>query len=317
MSTTSPRSALPVLAVAWLAGLALLAVGCSRHHDESRSFATPDEAAAALVAAFERNDLDAAAKLIGPESGELLASGDPVADKADRAEFLAAYAARHAFVDEGSNQKTLVIGEHDWPMPIPLVQRDGRWSWDGAAGVDELIYRRVGANELGALDVMRGFLAAQKEYASQGRDGDPPGIYALKLLSDPGLHNGLYWGTADGDAPSPAGPFVAAAAGEGYRTGAERTPYHGYFYRMLYAQGPHAGGGTREYFKDGLLTEGFALVAWPAEYGSSGVQTFMVNHDGTVFQKDLGEDTAAAVERIQKFDPDQTWLAVVPPADHP
>jgi hypothetical protein len=312
---TSRRTIFPVLVVASLIGLALLGGGCSHRQDEAKSFATPDEAAAALVAAFEQNDLDSAASLIGPQAVELLDSGDPVADKADRAEFIAAYEAKHAFVDEGADRKTLVIGEDDWPMPIPLVQREGRWAWDGAAGVDELIYRRVGANELGAIDVMRGFVAAQQEYASEGRDGDPPGIYALKLLSDPGLHNGLYWEAADGDAPSPAGPFVAAAAGEGYRTGAQRTPYHGYFYRMLYAQGPNARAGEREYFRDGLLTEGFALIAWPAEYGSSGVQTFIVNDDGVVFQKDLGEETTTAVERIQKFDPDQTWIAVVPPTD--
>ena len=199
-------------------------------------------------------------------------------------------------------------------MPVPLVQRDGRWAWDGAAGADELIYRRVGANELGAIDVSRGYVQAQFDYAAEGRDGDPAGIYALKLLSDEGLHNGLYWPTAEGEAPSPAGPFVAAAAGEGYRRSADRQPYHGYYYRMLYAQGPNANGGAREYFKDGLLTEGFALIAWPADYGSSGVQTFIVNHDGVVFQKDLGEDTAKVVETIKLFDPDASWTAIVPPA---
>jgi hypothetical protein len=204
-------------------------------------------------------------------------------------------------------------------MPVPLVKRDGKWSFDGEAGVDELIYRRVGANELGAIDVSRGFVSAQLEYASAGRDGDPPGIYALKLVSDEGLHNGLYWPTAEGEPESPAGPFVAAAAAEGYRRaeGEARTPYHGYNYRMLYAQGPNANGGARDYFKNGLLTEGFALVAWPADYGSSGVMTFIVNRDGVVFQKDLGEDTATAVESIQAFDPDNSWTAIAPPAEEP
>jgi hypothetical protein len=311
---TSTRTIFPASVVASLLVLTLLAGGCAREQDESTSFATPDEAAAALVTAFGQNDLAAARALIGPQANDLLDSGDPVADKADRAAFLAAYEAKHAFVDDGADRKTLVIGHDDWPMPIPLVQRGGGWAWDGAAGIDELIYRRVGANELGAIDVMRGFVAAQREYASEGRDGDPAGIYALKLLSDPGLHNGLYWESEQGEAPSPAGPFVAAAAGEGYRTGAQRTPYHGYFYRMLYAQGPHANGGKREYFKDGLLTEGFALIAWPADYGASGVQTFIVNGDGTVFQKDLGEDTATVVEAIQIFDPDGTWTEVTPAA---
>ena len=161
---------------------------------------------------------------------------------------------------------------------------------------------------------MRGFVDAQDEYASVGRDGDPAGIYALKLISDEGMQNGLYWPTAEGEPASPAGPFVAAAAEEGDRASAARTPYHGYYYRMLYAQGANANGGAREYFKDGLLTEGYALVAWPADYGSSGVQTFIVNHDGVVFQKDLGEDTATAVEAIKLFDPDGSWTAIAPPA---
>jgi hypothetical protein len=296
-----------------LAGLAMISSGCADRNDEVASFAAPEEAVTALVTALEKDDVAAAARLLGPASTELLDSGDPVADKADRAQFVSAYREKHAIVDEAGDRKTLVLGSDDWPMPVPLVERDGRWIWDGAAGVDELIYRRVGRNELGAIDVMRGFVAAQVEYAAEGRDGDPPGIYALKLVSDEGLHNGLYWPVAEGEPPSPAGPFVASAAGEGYRAGARRTPYHGYYYRMLYAQGPRATGGVREYFKDGLLTEGFALVAWPAEYGSSGVQTFIVNQDGMVFQKDLGEDTAAVVQSIQAFDPDDSWTAIAPP----
>jgi Protein of unknown function (DUF2950) len=249
--------------------------------------------------------------LLGPGSEELLDSGDAVQDASDRAGFLAAYAAGHALIDDGPDRKVLEMGEVDWRMPIPIVKRDGRWQFDGEAGIDEMIYRRVGANELGAIDVCRGFVGAQLEYASEGRDGDPPGIYALKLISDEGLHNGLYWATEEGEPASPAGPFVAAAAEEGYRrVEGERRPYHGYYYRMLYAQGPNANGGAREYFKDGLLTEGFALVAWPAEYGSSGVQTFIVNQDGVVFQKDLGEDTATVVESIQSFDPDSSWVAI-------
>jgi hypothetical protein len=209
----------------------------------------------------------------------------------------------------------LVVGPDDWPFPIPVVQQDGKWRLDGAAGADELIYRRVGRNELGAIDVCRGFVAAEQEYASEGRDGDPAGIYALKLVSDEGMHNGLYWPTAEGEPESPAGPFVASAAEEGYRRGASRTPYHGYYYRLLYKQGTNANGGAKEYFKDGVMTEGFALVAWPADYGSSGVQTFIVNQDGVVFQKDLGEDTANAVETLQSFDPDSSWTAIVPPAE--
>jgi hypothetical protein len=168
----------------------------------------------------------------------------------------------------------------------------------------------VGENELGAIAVSRGFVDAQNEYASEGRDGDPAGVYALKLISDEGMQNGLYWPTAEGETPSPAGEFVAAAAAEGYRRGESRTPYHGYYYRMLYRQGDNANGGAKEYFDNGVLTGGFALVAWPADYGASGVMTFIVNQDGVVFQKDLGEETATAVDAIQSFDPDGSWTQV-------
>jgi hypothetical protein len=294
-----------------LVALAFLVVGCAGKKEEAAGFATPEAAVAALVAALEKDDVAALTRLLGPGTEELLSSGDPVADKTDRAEFLASYQAKNSLAADG-DRMLLTVGDNEWPLPIPLVQREGKWVWDGAAGADEVIYRRVGANELGAIDVMYGFVNAQTAYASEGRDGDPAGIYALKLISDEGLHNGLYWPTAEGETPSPAGPFVAAAAAEGYASG-ERTPYHGYYYRMLYAQGPNANGGAREYFKNGVLTEGFAAVAWPADYGASGVMTFIVNQDGVVFQKDLGEDTATAVEGIQKFDPDSSWTAIVPP----
>jgi hypothetical protein len=314
MNTTHSLRAPRFRVAAILLGLVITA-GCAKQPEQDASFKTPEDAAAALVAALQKDDLAGLQALLGPGSEELLDSGDAVQDASDRAAFLAAYQARHALTDDGTDRKILVTGEDAWPMPIPIVKRDGGWQFDGEAGIDEMIYRRVGGNELGAIDVCRGFVNAQLEYASEGRDGDPSGIYALKLVSDPGLQNGLYWEVAEGEPPSPAGPFVAAAAEEGYRAGTERTPYHGYYYRMLYAQGPNANGGARDYFKDGLYTEGFALVAWPADYGSSGVQTFIVNQDGIVFQKDLGEDTATAVESILAFDPDSTWIAIVPPEE--
>jgi hypothetical protein len=305
---------MPLLRVALVVVGLVIAAGCARkpQQESAAGFDTPEEAVNAFVAAMEKYDLAQLKTLLGPGAEQLLKSSDEVQDAGDRAEFLAAYAAKKSLVDDGADRKILVVGEQDWPMPIPIVKRDGKWLFDGEAGINELIYRRVGANELGAIAVCRGFVDAQLEYASEGRDGDPAGIYALKLISDEGLHNGLYWPTAEDEPPSPAGPFVAAAAGEGYRKaeGDARTPYHGYYYRLLYAQGPNANGGARDYFKDGLLTEGFALVAWPADYGASGVMTFIVNQDGVVFQKDLGEETAAAVEAIQAFDPDGSWVAV-------
>ena len=302
-----------------LLGLAMLA-GCGKKPEQTATsgdaFDTPEAAVSAFVAAMEKYDLPRLQALLGPGADELLQSGDAVQDAGDRAEFLAAYAAKNSLTDDGTDRKVLVVGEKDWPLPIPIVKRDGKWVFDGEAGIDELIYRRVGANELGAIDVCRGLVDAQLEYASEGRDGDPAGIYALKLVSDEGLHNGLYWPVAEGEPPSPAGPGVAAAAEEGYRrVEGGRTAYHGYHYRLLYAQGPNANGGARDYFKDGLLSEGFALVAWPADYGSSGVMTFIVNQDGVVFQKDLGEDTGTAVESIQAFDPDSSWTAIAPEAE--
>jgi hypothetical protein len=310
MNTTNTFRASWLRVLAMLLGLAI-ASGCAKPPGKESGFETPEAAVSALVAALQANDMAALQALLGPGSEELLDSGDAVQDASARADFLAAYAAGHALVDDGTDRKVLEMGEDDWRMPIPVVKRDGRWHFDGEAGIDEMIYRRVGANELGAIDVCRGFVSAQLEYASEGRDGDPPGIFALKLISDEGLHNGLYWPTEEGEPESPAGPFVAAAAAEGYRrVEGERRPYHGYYYRLLYAQGPSANGGARDYFKDGLMTEGFALIAWPAEYGSSGVQTFIVNQDGVVFQKDLGEDTATAVESIQSFDPDSSWIAI-------
>jgi hypothetical protein len=305
------RFAIPVLAVAFTAG-------CAKPADKT-AFDTPEEAVEAMVAALQTDDVARLQALLGPGGEEIVSSGDPVADENAREGFLAAYQAKHSLAEDGADTRTLVVGENEWPLPVPIVRRDGKWILDGAAGADEMIYRRVGRNELGAIDVCRGFVSAQLEYASAGRDGDPAGIYALKLLSDPGLHNGLYWETAEGEPPSPAGPFVAAAAAEGYRAaeGDERTPYHGYYYRMLYAQGPNANGGAKDYFKDGVLTEGFALIAWPADYGSSGVQTFKCNQDGVVFQRDLGEDTATVVESIKLFDPDSSWVAVVPPDEPP
>ena len=276
------------------------------------SFASAQEAVDAMIAALEAGDDATLLQLFGPGTEELVSSGDDVADANDRAGFVAAYREQHELVPDGDGRMILQVGENDWPAPVPVVERDGRWYLDGAAGEDEIIFRRVGRNELGAIEVCRGFVDAQNEYASEGRDDNPPGYYAAYLISDEGERNGLYWPVEEGEPESPAGPFVAAAAGEGYRRAAsgEPTPYHGYYYRMLYAQGVNAPGGALEYFEGGRLVNGFALIAWPADYGVSGVQTFLVNQDGVVYQKDLGEDTAIAVASIELFDPDGTWSRV-------
>jgi hypothetical protein len=301
--------------IASIPGLVLavaLVAGCAPKPETHTSFATPDEAVTALIAALEKNDVAALGLLLGPGSEEIVSSGDAVADKVGRESFVASYREKHELVAEGDSQRVLQVGEDEWPFPVPVVKRDGRWYLEGADGADEIIYRRVGRNELGAIATVRGVVAAQQDYAAVAHDGYPAGVYAQKLVSDSGMQDGLYWPTAEGETPSPAGPFVANAADEGYRRGVngERLPYHGYYYRLLYGQGPAAGGGAMNYFRDGLLVDGFAMITWPADYGVSGVQTFIVNQDGVVFQKDLGDDTATAVEAIQDFDPDSSWTKV-------
>lgn len=302
------RTAVPTL-------LLVLLVSCAPAPESHRSFATAQEAADALVAGLEAGDTAALSTLLGPDSEDLVSSGDPVADEADRAWFVAAFRAGHSLAEVGENERQLVVGEDQWPLPVPLVQREGRWYLDGAAGADEIIFRRVGHNELGAIAVARGYVEAQFEYAAEARDGNPAGVFAPKLFSDPDRRNGLFWPTGEGEEPSPAGEFVAAAAAEGYRAGAEgeRVPYHGYYYRPLYGQGPAATGGAKAYFEDGLLVHGFAMIAWPADYGASGVKSFIVSHEGTVYERDLGEDTTSRVDAMLDFDPGEGWAAVAPP----
>jgi hypothetical protein len=297
---------------------ALLALGCSKHETAQTAaaltFDTPDAAVNELMTALEKHDKGAVLRILGPGTENLVDSGDPVTDGAARDAFMEKFRAHHELVAGGPNDAILQVGEDNWPLPIPLVRDNGRWRFDGAAGADELIFRRIGRNELRTIDVMRGYVEAQEEYASAGRDGAPAGIYAQRLRSSPGKHDGLYWEAADGESPSPAGPFLAAAAEEGYAAGSgtERAPYHGYIYRVLRSQGPSANGGARDYLVDGKLAGGFALLAYPDAYDRSGIMTFMVNQDGVVWQRDLGENTATEAAAIQSFDPDQNWVPIAP-----
>jgi hypothetical protein len=292
--------------------LSIAVTGCQKK-DEHTSFASPDEAVAALIAAARRADTTALRKIFGPGSEDIISSGDPVADESAKDNFLAMYDASHKLEPEGDARAWLEIGAEGWPVPVPLVRRESRWYFDGAEGADEIVYRRVGKNELGAIAVCRGYVDAQLDYASTDHDDEGAGVYAHKLVSDPGTHNGLYWETAEGEEPSPVGPFIAAAAAEGYRAG--DMAYHGYRYRSLFRQTDNANGGAKEYFENGVLKNGFALVAWPAEYGVSGVMTFIVNQDGVVFQKDLGENTQHFVAAMDAYDPDSSWTAVVDSGD--
>jgi hypothetical protein len=289
------------LACAWPAG----AAGAEA---AQRAFASPEKAAAALVAAAKADDQKAALAILGPSAGEWIRSGDATADAAARAKFVAAYDEKHAIERAGATRATLTVGADDWPFAFPLVRTGSSWRFDTAAGKKELLARRIGANELAAINVMLAIVDAQREYASADRESDGVRGYARVFASTPGRRDGLYWTTAPGEPPSPLGELVQQAAAEGYA--AERAPYHGYYFRMLTGQGPHARGGTQDYIVHGRMIGGFAAIAYPAQYRNSGVMTFVVNHDGVVYQKDLGTDTAKLAAAITRFDPGPGWAKV-------
>jgi hypothetical protein len=277
---------------------------------EQQSFATPHQAVKALIVAAQSHDQDALLAIFGDDGKELIASGDTVQDNTSLDHFVKSYKTKHVIVTQDADTRLLRVGSKNWELPIPIVRQGDHWRFDTEAGKQELIYRRIGENELGAIAASRGFIAAQQDYASLGHDGLPAGIFAQKVASDPGKQNGLYWETKDDQSPSPAGPFLAKAADEGYKSGDLHDPYHGYFYRSLKAQGAAAQGGAKSYLVDGQLKDGVALVAYPATYRSSGVMTFIVNQRGVVYQKDLGENTTALAEAITEFNPDSSWKEV-------
>jgi len=281
---------------------------------EQKTFATPEEAVQALVKASADGNQEEMLAVFGDEGKELVYSGDTVQDMARMRGFVKAYNTKHAIVTQDENTRILQVGASDWPMPIPLVNDGGKWRFDTEAGIQELLFRRIGRNELGAIAACRGYIDAQKDYAAVGHDGLPAGIYAARLMSDSGKQNGLYWESKDEEPASPAGPFLAKANSEGYGTAAGRKdaePYHGYFYRTLTAQGAAAKGGAKNYLTDGKLTGGVALVAYPAQYKVSGVMTFIINQKGIVYQKDLGEKTSELAGAITEYNPDSTWKRVV------
>ena len=233
-------------------------------------------------------------------------SGDDVADAEARQRFTGAYDAKHSIKLEGDKKGVIILGTDDFPFPIPVMRKKAGWEFDTAAGRLEILYRRIGRNELDAIQTCLAYVDAQNEYAEKDRTGEGAGVYAQRIVSTSGKKDGLYWPSADGET-SPLGELAAQASAEGYKVGAGRVPYHGYYFRVLTQQGPNALGGTLDYIIRGKMIGGFALVAWPAEYGNSGVMTFLVNHTGTVYQKDLGDYTMKLVQRMNWFDPDQTW----------
>jgi hypothetical protein len=273
-----------------------------------QSFKSPDDAAAALAAAAKSGDTKVLLKVLGPEAAEIVDSGDSVADADTRQRFVDAYEAKHSISMQANKKAILMLGKDDFPFPIPLFQAKTGWEFDTAAGRVEILYRRIGRNELEAIQTALAYVDAQNDYADKDR-GAGSGVYAQRIVSSPGKKDGLYW-PSDGE-QSPLGELAAQASAEGYKVGGgEPQPYHGYYYRILTRQGPNAPGGEMDYVINGKMIGGFALVAYPAEYGNSGVMTFVVNHAGQVYQKDLGERTEGIAKRMTRFDPDQTWKKV-------
>ena len=271
-----------------------------------QTYNTPQAAVDALVAAAKADDEKAALAVFGKAGEDIVSSGDKVSDEAIRKRFVESYDAKHQIAMDGDAKATLVIGQNDYPFPVPLVRKAGLWSFDTEAGRREVLVRRIGRNELNAIQTSLAYVDAQDEYAAKDR-GAGVGVYAQRFVSEPDKKNGLYWPTAAGEEESPLGELFAAASKQGYRAGEGRTPYHGYYYKILTKQGPAAPGGAHDYVVNGKMIGGFALVAYPAEYRNSGVMTFLVNYDGTVYQKDLGRDTTALAEEMTAYNPDKTW----------
>jgi len=289
---------------------------CLAQSMEQRSFGSPEEAVQGLISALRTKDLNGLMVILGPESDDIVSSGDPVADDSRRERFVQFYQETHVLQEESSDRVFLNVGKENWPFPIPIVRKESLWYFDTEAGREEILARRIGRNELSAIQVCLAVVDAQKEYASKDRNGDGLREYAQKFRSDAGKKDGLYWETGEGDEQSPLGPLFAVAQEEGYtpkQSSDKPSPYHGYYYRILTAQGKDAPGGAYDYMVRGKMLGGFALVAYPAQYGASGIMTFMVNHDGMVYQKDLGEDTTKAAQAMSRFNPDSTWQKAIAP----
>lgn len=300
------------LVFAWMvaAGQPALAADVRPKADaKQKAFATPEEAAKELTAAAKAGDAKALLAILGPEAKPILQSGDAVADKAGRERFVKSYEEANKLVKSGDAKAVLSVGKDDWPFPIPIVKVTAGWRFDTKAGHEEILNRRIGRNELSAIQAVLAYVDAQREYYLANPQKDKLLQYAQKFASAEGKRDGLYFQTKTGEQPSPLGPLVSRAKAEGYAKGEGGKPvaYHGYYYRILKGQGRDAPGGAYDYVVRGKMMGGFALVAWPASYGNSGVMTFIVNHDGVVYEKDLGPDTAAAAQKMTRFNPAKSW----------
>ena len=277
---------------------------------DGRGFPSADSAAKALVSAAKDDDVTTLIAILGPASKEILTTTDPVADQKIRRTFAARAAAKMKLVTDPKdlNAKILLVGKDDWPLPIPIVLVNGQWYFEVEQGKQEILMRRIGGNELDAIEVCRGYVEAQNDYVEEGRTGSGVLHYAAKIISSPGKHDGLYWPASGANDESPIGDTIAKAFAEGYTQ--RHDPYHGYYFKILTAQGPHASGGEMSYVADGLMTKGFALIAWPSDYRSTGIMTFIVDKAGIVYQKDLGPKTPAIAGAYRAYDPDETWAPV-------
>jgi len=290
-------------------GLAFIAPTESFAAAVHQSFESPQAGVTALIKAVKANDKPALRAIFGPEGSKLLSSGDAVADARSRAKFSKAYDEANKVVLEGEAQATLVIGKDEWPMPIPLVKYPDGWRFDTVKGEDEILKRRIGRNELETMQVCLAIVDAEREYAARHLDSGGVPVYASRFTSSQGKRDGLYWPAQANEAPSPLGALLANAADEGYaRPGVlRREPYHGYYYRILTGQGEDAPDGARDYLVKGKMIGGFAVIAYPARYGASGVTSFLVNHDGVIYEKDLGQNTKTVAAAITTFNPGAGW----------
>jgi hypothetical protein len=316
MNLLNARPALRDLAFATIAIAGLLLPGLAAAAEptgqpKQTAFTSPDDAMKGLVAALRTGNTKAVETILGPGSRQLLTSGDATADNNAREQFLAAYD-EGSKTDKDENDNVIFeVGKDEWPFPIPVVMADGRWRFDSKAGAQEIINRRIGANELNTINVCLAYVDAQREYASVDRNHDGYLEYAQKFMSSPEKRDGLYWPAPIGEEDSPMGPLLVTAQAKGYRfTEGKPTPYYGYYYRILTAQGSDAPGGAMDYVIRGHMIGGFALVAYPASYGSSGVMTFIVNYEGDVYQKNLGPKTTEIAEKMKLYDPDSSWTKV-------
>ena len=277
---------------------------------QQKSFSSPEDAVSSLVAAVRADDVKEMQIILGPGSEALISSGDDVADRAGREKFLMAYDQLNRLEQASPDKMVLHIGNDDWPMPVPIVKKRTTWLFDIGEGKEEVLNRRIGRNELHVIEVIDAYVDAQHEYASKDCGGGGKVEFAKKFISTEGRHDGLYWEAKEGEEDSPLGPLIALASREGYSKESSLNPFHGYYFKILKGQGKHAEGGSYDYVIKEKMILGFALVAYPAEYGNSGVMTFMVNQGGTIYQKDLGKDTKRKAEAIKVFAPDETWQKV-------